>query len=332
MTMAVPSIGYATGLGYALMEGGAELANEVFKQKQASSMVTLFCGITNHSQALSPILALSAGWVLCDMLLIERRFRWLHLLLIVLVLPLTYKSRSRVGLVSNIAAFVMCGFYAARKVQLPSRVKAHLNNGIFMGVSLLLIVGVISQIRGGAMSEWIRKTGDVEGDKRSLSEALASSRIGLIDQSLYEFRRNPLFGSGFQVAEYTPERVKRNKGLILSSPIEKGVAPVMVLGETGILGEFCFILFLASFYGTCISRKYIVTNMAEATLFSPGGIGGILWMISAVGGFSLDTYLLYRRQVEQQWSAIGFQMAPAFEIVEDASGRKRMVESRRYGG
>ena len=339
MTMAVPSIGYRTGLNYALMEGGAELANEVFKQKQADSMVTLFCGITNHSQALSPTLALVVGWVICDMLLIERRFRWLHLLLIALALPLAYMTRSRVGLISNVAAFVMCGFYAARKVQLPPRVKAHLNNGILVGVGLLLIVGVISQIRGGAMSEWIRKTGDVKSDKRSLGEALTSTRLGLIERSLYEFRRNPLFGSGFQVAEYTPERVKRNKGLILSSPIEKGVVPVMVLGETGILGELCFILFLASFYGACVSRKYIVTlslftvflvtNLAEATFFSPGGIGGILWMVSVVGGFSLDTYLLYRRQVEQQWSAIGFQMAPAFEMVEDASGRRRMVESRR---
>ena len=339
MTMAVPSIGYRTGLNYALREGGAELANEVFKQNQADRMVTLFCGITNHSQALSPILALSVGWVICDMLLIERRFRWLHLLLIVLAVPLAYKTRSRVGLVSLVSAFVMCGIYAARKVNLPSRVKAHLNNGILVGVGLLLMVGVISQIRGGVMSEWIRKTGDVGADKRSLGEALTSTRLGLIDQSLNEFWRNPLLGSGFQVAEYTRERIKRNKGLILSSPIEKGVAPVMVLGETGILGEFCFILFLASFYGTCLRRKYVatlslftvffVTNMAEATIFSPGGGGGILWMISVVGGFTIDTYILYRQQIEKQWAVIGFQMAPAFEMVEDASGRRRMVESRR---
>ena len=159
---------------------------------------------------------------------------------------------------------------------------------------------------------------------------------------MYEFRRNPLFGSGFQVAEYTRDIVRENKGFILSAPIEKGVLPVMVLGETGILGEFCFLIFLASFYGACVRRKYIVTstlftvffvtNLAEATMFSPGGIGGILWMISVVGGFTVDTYLLYRQQMEKQWSAIGFQMAPAFEMVEDASGRKRLVESRRYGG
>ena len=339
ISIAVPSVGYATGLSLALRQGGAALANEVFKQQQADSMVTLFCGVTNHSQALSPLLALTVGWTLCDMLLLERRFRWLHLAIIVFALPLAYMTRSRVGLVSLISAFAVGGFYAAHKVNLPARVKAHLNNGILLGIAILVLGAVVIQVKGGHMSQWIRKTSDVSGDRRSLGEALASSRFGLMEYSMYEFRRNPLLGSGFQVAEYTQDLVRENKSFILSAPVEKGVLPVMVLGETGILGEICFLIFLASFYGACARRKYIVTsalftvffvtNLAEATMFSPGGIGGILWMISVVGGFTIDTYLIYRQQMEQQWGAIGFQMAPAFEMLEDASGRKRMVEGRR---
>ena len=64
-------------------------------------------------------------------------------------------------------------------------------------------------------------------------------------------------------------------------------------------------------------------------MFSPGGGGGFQWIMSVVGGFTIDTYILYRRQMERAWSAIGFQMAPAFELVEDRSGRRRLVESRR---
>lgn len=345
VTIAVPSVGYATGLKYALQEGGVALANEVFKQQQADSLATLFCGVTNHSQALSPLLALTVGWTLCDMLLLERRFRWLHLAIVVFALPLAYMTRSRVGLVSLVTAFAASGLYAARKVNLPARVKVHLNNGIWLGMGILLVGVMVFQLGGKHMSQWIRKTSDVSADKRSLGEALTSSRFGLMEYSLYEFRRNPLLGSGFQVAEYTQDLVNENKGFMISAPIEKGVAPVMVLGETGILGEACFLLFLASFYGACIRRKYtvtialftvfFVTNMAEATIFSPGGIGGILWMIGVVGGFTIDTYILYRRQIEQQWAAIGFEMAPAYEMVEDASGRKRLVESartvKRYG-
>lgn len=338
-TMAIPSIGYATSLTWQLWHGMGT-AEEIFRQMKAEGGVTLFCGITNHSQALAPLLAMTVGWVLCDMFLLERRFRWLHLSIIIFALPLVYMTRSRVGLVSVMVALFMSTFYAARKVQLSANLRSRISQGVMVGGGVLVVVVVIAQLSTGAMSRWMRKTNDAGADDRSLVDALTSSRLGLLEQSLYEFRRNPLFGSGFQVAEYTRDLVAVNKGFILSAPIEKGIAPVMVLGETGIVGEGCFIIFLVTFCGTCVRRKYIVTfslfivmlatNMGEATIFSPGGVGGILWMFSAVGGFTIDTYLLYRRQLEQQWAGMGFQMtAPAFELVEDASGRQRMVESRR---
>lgn len=345
LTILVPSIGYATSLQLALREGGVEYANDVFMQQQANSVMTLFCGITNHSQTLATLSALVTGFVLSDMLFLERRFRWLHILLIVFSLPLSYMTRSRVGFVSLASALGLVCFFTAHKISLPPVVKRHLNNGVWLGLLLILLSAVVVQFRGRGISQWLRKTTDAEGDRRSLGEALTSSRLGLIDYSLYEFRRNPLLGTGFQVAEYTPERIAKSKGLIISSPIEKGVTPVMVLGETGIIGEFFFLVFLASFCGICAKRKYyvtlslftvfLVTNIAESTFFSPGGGGGFMWMMSVVGGFTIDTYLLYRRQLEQQWAAIGFEMAPAFEMVEDRSGRRRMVTDergvKRYG-
>ena len=40
-----------------------------------------------------------------------------------------------------------------------------------------------------------------------------------------------------------------------------------------------------------------------------------------------------QRQLEQQWAAMGFDRAvPAIEMVEDRSGRTRMVEDERGGG
>ena len=90
----------------------------------------------------------------------------------------------------------------------------------------------------------------------------------------------------------------------------------MVLGETGILGTFFFFLFLGSFYYTCSRRKYyitmtlfsvfLVTNMGEASFFSPGGGGGFGWMMCVVGGFALDTILLYRNNVETAWEQMAF--------------------------
>ena len=198
------------------------------------------------------------------------------------------------------------------------------------------------QLHSGMISRWLRKTGTDEVDDRSLGEALTSSRMGLMEESLWEFRRKPMIGSGFQVAEYTRDMVAGNRALILSAPIEKGVLPVMVLGETGILGEACFLLFLLTFYYTCARRRYfititmftvhLVTNMAEATFFSPGGSGGLNWIVCVVGGFVLDTILLYHDNIQTQWQKMGIVvMAPTWGVAVLDSHNLNGRRIQRYG-
>ena len=122
-----------------------------------------------------------------------------------------------------------------------------------------------------------------------------------------DFRCNPMFGMGFQVAEYTAEQIARSGGgLVISAPIEKGVLPVMVLGETGIVGAIFFAVFLISFYTATNRRRLYVTaamftvllatNMGEATFFSPGGGGGVIWAISIIGGYCIDMTLAKDRR------------------------------------
>lgn len=315
-----PSISFATSLQYALREGGTELAEEVYQYMQEEGMRALFCGITNQSQALAPLSACAFAFTACDMLFVERKFRMPHVVLLVLALPVLYMTRSRLALLTLVAAMVIIIFYTARQMQMRADVRARLGQGVFLFLIFAFSLAVISQIRSGAMSEWIRKTSDIRDDKRSWSEALTSSRMGLIGESMEDFRRNPMIGMGFQVAEYTRNKT-HGKTFVISASIEKGVLPVMVLGETGILGTTFFILFLATFYYTCSRRKYyititlfsvfLVTNMGEATFFSPGGGGGFLWMVCVVGGFALDTILLYRSNVETAWQ----QMAAAQQIM-----------------
>lgn len=55
--------------------------------------------------------------------------------------------------------------------------------------------------------------------------------------------------------------------------------------------------------GTCFATL-LATNMAEATFFSPGGSGGVFWMICAGGGFVIDMMARVRSFVP---------MAPRFE-------------------
>ena len=335
-----PSISYATTLAHALKEGGEAFAEDAFREMRLDGLKTLFCGITNHSQALGGLLVCMFPWVLCDMLFVERRFCFLHMALIIAMLPLIYMTRSRMALISFAGSLLLVTFYTARRVQMTDVLRRRLRHGMLMGMAILIIAAVGMQIQSGVMSRWLRKTDSSDADRRTLGEALASSRMGLMEYSLWEFRRSPFIGSGFQVAEYTRDRLAGNKGLVISASIEKGVLPVMILGETGILGSACFLFFLFSFYYTCSIRRYfvtltmftvfLVTNMGEATFFSPGGGGGISWMICVVGGFTIDTLLLFRRNIEAQWADMGIQMAaPAWEEVEDRSGRRRVVESRR---
>ena len=174
-----------------------------------------------------------------------------------------------------------------------------------------LIGAIISEISNDSISQWLRKVEDVDEDTRSLSEAVTSSRQGLIDMSMSDFRRNPLFGRGFQVAEYTADQVAMaGSSFVISAPVEKGVLPIMVLGETGVVGAIVFTIFLISFYSTsCRRRLYVTaalftvllaTNMGEATFFSPGGSGGLLWTVSIVGGYCIDMSLARERKLQSE--------------------------------
>ena len=332
-----PGISYATSLSSIVRQAGGELAAEVIKQMKLEGGTTLFCGITNHSQTLAGLLSCFFPLVLCDMLFVERRFNHLHVIILMAMLPLFYMTRSRMALVSLVTSMLFIAFYTSRNVLISVQLKRKLMQGIFVFTFFLSLLAIVMQLHSGMISRWLRKTGKEDVDDRSLGEALTSSRMGLIEESLWEFRRKPMIGSGFQVAAYTRDMVAGNRSLILSAPIEKGVLPVMVLGETGILGVTCFLLFLLTFYYTCARRRYFititmftvqqVTNMAEATFFSPGGSGGLQWIVCVVGGFVLDTILLYHDNIQTQWQKMGIVvMAPTWEI---AAREPQIINGRR---
>ena len=151
------------------------------------------------------------------------------------------------------------------------------------------------------MSRLIRKSNDLEGDQRTLAEAFTGSRQGKIQECLRDFHLNPLWGMGFQVIPEHVEMFRTGQISIFSASIEKGILPLMVLGETGIIGAIAFLFFLYMFFSDASRKGYIATitlfcalltsNMAEATFFSPGGGGGVFWMLTVGGGFIVDMSL-----------------------------------------
>lgn len=311
LTLPFPSICYLQNTRELAAQFGAAAANEIFRERDAGADVSYFCGVTNQSQCLGPMLALVLWWMIGDMMLVERRLKKFHAAVIFIGLGLMYLTRSRTSLFAfAIGGMVFVG-HALGHISLPQAVKHRIKQLAFSGVLVLGLLFVVLQIRGGLMTKWVRKTNE-EGDNRSLVEAVTHSRQGLIDENLADFRYNKLLGCGFQVAYYHPYLYANHKGLILSAPIEKGLLPLMVLGETGVVGAFFFLIFLISFYAGCGRKKLYMTmtmfsvllasNIGEADFFSPGGIGGAKWVLAAIGGFVIDAHVIHFNRMNEMYS------------------------------
>lgn len=301
-----PSAAYLTSLRHVIAEEGVAAAEAALRE---STGLKLFAGMTNQSQCLAVVLPCSLAWLACDMFFIEKRLSPFHVWTILAGLPLIYLTRSRSALLSSVVGMILVYFYCLKKVNIRQHIRARLRSAMFLAMFFVTVAAGVMEVRNQSISRWLRKTEDLSVDTRGFGEAFTSSRQGLIDESMKDFRRNPLLGSGFQVTEEMQYTFKHHDGLILSASIEKGVLPVMILGETGILGAVAFVVFLISFYATCVRKKYyccatlhtifLTTNMAEATYFSPGGSGGYIWVLTVGGGFIIDTVVLYHRRLER---------------------------------
>ena len=294
----IPSVGFSMTVS-SLANYGIEITGE---EIAASEGMTLFNGMTHHSQMLAPVVAIMASWVLCDMLLVEKRFTILHGFVLSSAPILLYLSRSRGGLLDIVAVMFTVLFVCVPRAKLAHAVKNRLVQMLLLASFVLIGIAVVGQIRNQTLSRWLRKTDDVGGDTRSLREAFTGSRQGLIEYNLSDFKLNPLFGKGFQVIRGMEQAYRAKLITWYSASIEKGVTPYVILGETGLVGAGVFLIFLCVFYGTCLKRRYLtlltmftcnlVTNLADSTLFSPGGMGGFLWITSCIGGFGVDMMAL----------------------------------------
>lgn len=300
-----PAIAYqqSMSIAAALAEGGSQYVAALVKEAIENDQMFVFAGVTYNSQCLGPLLACCFAWVLCDMLFVARRFTKLHIAtLCAIVLPL-YLTRSRTALFALGVSLIVVSLMTMHRMNLHGRIKAKVQS-ILATILLLGIVGAaIVEINDRTISKWLRKTNDLSSDRRTFEEALTGSREVLNEINWDDFHKNPILGMGFQVMELHRERYLGQK-FVLSAPIEKGLLPLMILGETGVVGFIVFCGFLICFFSGCKRRNLHVTatmfivlcatNIGEATFFSPGGSGGTLWMMSVVGGYVID--MKVRRQ------------------------------------
>ncbi len=294
-TLPFPSIAYFTSVRDVIVADGLEAAEEFLGANEGSG---LFTGITSHSQTLGPCLACVGGWVACDMLFVERKMGWLHLAVLAPIPLMIAMTKSRIGLLSFCVLVAILMFFCVPRIQLPAKERQRINALLVTFVVFFFAIAIFFEAKHGTISRLIRKTDDVLDDSRTLIQALTSSRQGVAAKCLHDFHLNPLWGTGFQVSSDHPLLYQQGKVTVFSAPIEKSILPLMVLGETGIIGGVAFAFFLFMFYHDASTRGYtatmtlfsvyLVSNMAEATFFSPSGGGGLFWMFTVCGGFLID--------------------------------------------
>ncbi len=297
-TLPFPAIAYYTSARSTIVAQGLEAAEDMLANREAAS---LFSGISAQSQFLGPCLVCIGGWVACDMLFVERRLNLLHLLLLAPIPIMIAMTRSRIGILSFCLLIVALTAFCLPRIQIKEKDRKHIQALLFSFIAVFILILVVAEVRRGSVSRLLRKTNDLAEDQRSLFDALTRSRQGKLSECFHDFRKNPMWGMGFQVIEDHPRLYQQGQISLFSAPIEKGVLPVMILGETGIFGGATFLFFLILFYHDASRKGYIAsltlfsvllgTNMAEATFFSPGGGGGIFWMFTVGGGFLIDMCL-----------------------------------------
>ena len=294
-----PAIGYSMEIDNARLWGAYGTDEEIGADLVARGSMILFSGVLRHSQLLAPMTTMFAVWIACDMMFIERRLSWTHAAILLAAPVLLYLTKSRTGLFSLGIGMLLITFYALPRAALPQKTKSRLTSILLTGCALMGLMAIVAEIRSGSITEWILKwNADGSYGTDNTMESIVASRMGLIGSNMYDFSRNPLLGMGFQVVENHRYLYAQGKISLISAPIEKGVLPTMVLGEGGLLGGFVFSLFIITFYVYFIRKKYVATvtlfttflatNMGEASFFSPGGHGGLYWLISIAGGMTVD--------------------------------------------
>ena len=289
--------------------GLAQMSAEDFElgKVDLANFTSLFMGMTSHSQCLGPIISVLGVILLGDLLFSIKKADPVYILMLCCCPYLVYLTSSRTGMGSYVLGqlFVLWVFMNARDqgTRWKSRV---MTIAMVLLTSIIVIFAFVPSVQDKA-AKFLMKTGNDEAGPLT-TEAITSSRMGKVEEALYNFRKSPLLGNGFQVS--AEMKNQKHGGLaILSAPIEKGVWITAVLEEGGIIGCFIFSTFLVACITKSVKRHaYIgasclfvitMTNLGEFTFFSMSYAGGITWAMVFVG-LALDLRKMEDENMEIQ--------------------------------
>lgn len=267
----------------------AQTAEDAIKMMELKS---LFMGMMNHSQSFGPLIAALGVLILGDLIFAIKKFDPLYVIMMVLLPVLIWKTSSRTAMGTFIAGagVEILLFMKSRglKIQWKSRIVSLAVMGV---VGLAIGVVAVPSWRASAIQFAFKTSSSADTKQIDTSfESLTSSRQGLVEHAMYNFRKKPLIGNGFQVSDAMVGMKFHSFKDYLSAPIEKGVWIYAVLEEGGVVGLFLFAGFLiVAFFKSVHNKAYItasmivcgaVMNMGEFAYFSMSYTGGFMWALT----------------------------------------------------
>lgn len=250
-----------------------------------------FQGILNHPQAFGPVMALLGGWSAARMLG-ERQPSWTNVGLAAACVACVLMSEARTAGLAMVGAVAVALAVASALGGMPMRAMAPglRSPRIWTLAGAAVVAGLLmAPMLSSRIQLYLTKSG--RADVTSLSEAYERSRGRLIDEMLENIRERPWTGIGFGI-DSNPMEMEISRDPVLGLPtgasIEKGVTPLMVLEEVGIVGAVLIGFWLLRLLRSAargglaplaVCLTVLLLNMGESTLFSPGGLGLIMLIL-----------------------------------------------------
>lgn len=252
---------------------------------------TGFNGILSHPNLMGVFLGISLAALLANSLA-TRRYSFLELAIIAVGLPELYFTEARGGMFSLILALALW-YGGVLTIQSSPRAMRILGRGIIVAAFAIPAVFVTSATLQESFARFVSKSGRTT--ERGLVANFRSTRGGAIGYHTIVFRRHMTLGQGFQVVNSgtlgLPE-VKYDpiwKKIPISASVENGFLYTSIFAELGWLGAIPVILLLLAIMLPVIQARdnpsnvllfsVLFTNMTEAALFSPSGVGGWEWQM-----------------------------------------------------
>jgi len=262
--------------------------SQLYEEMYLGGGISLFRGITAHSNCCGPMISGMCAFLYADMLFGLRKYDKLYIVLLLCCPLLIWKTSSRTAMATMISGLCFATFFFSKAHNISGRWKGKITSMAMMLLIGLCLFVMLSPSAREKATTFIAKQG-YEGAEVT-KENVLNSRMGLMTFGLENFKKKPLFGNGFQVAPQMEELSSKMEWYqLLSAPIEKGVWTTAILEEGGVIGMGLFILFIFSSITTLLRYKaymgattlfvFIVSNFGEFSFFSMSFLGGFMWTL-----------------------------------------------------